>query len=124
MRLSEDKARQLSALVWRERLRRWLPVFAGIVVLAAGFGIILSNQMARSDRTVEVQERAGTVTDIKSGNNARGAAIVHVHLDDGRDVEAFSGFRVVPTKGTHVVVTEAKHASGRLTYDVIRVTEH
>ena len=45
----------------------------------------------------------------------------YVHLDDGRDVEAFSHFRVAPPNGAHVVVAEARHASGRVTYDVVRL---
>ena len=122
MRLSEEKARRLSALVWRERMKRWLPVAAGVVVLAGVFGFVLSQQIRRADRTVEVQERDGTVTGLKSGSAARGASILHVHLDDGRDVEAFSTFRVVPP-GAHVIIAEEKHASGRLTYDVLRLLD-
>jgi len=49
------------------------------------------------------------------------ASVIYVHLDDGRDVEAFSHFRVAPPNGAHVVVAEARHASGRVTYDVVRL---
>ena len=48
---------------------------------------------------------------------------IHVHLDDGRDVEAFSHFRVALPNGAHVVVAEARHASGRVTYDVVRLVD-
>ena len=120
MRLSQDKARRLSALVWRERLWRWLPIAAGVLAAAGVFVFVLANQVARVDRTVEVQERDGTVTGLKGGNAARGASILRVHLDDGRDVEAFSTLRVV-APGSHVVLTEARHASGRLTFDVLRL---
>ena len=104
-------------------MRRLLPIVVGVLLMAGGFVYILANQMGRADRTVDVQERDGTVTSLKQGGNARGAAIVRIHLDDGRDVEALSTFRIVPPKGTHVVVTEARHASGRLTFDVVRLSD-
>jgi hypothetical protein len=55
---------------------------------------------------------------VKKLGAARGAAVVHVHLDDGREVDAFSAMRLVPVAGTHVQISEARHASGRLTYDI------
>ncbi|MBO0740690.1 MAG: hypothetical protein J2P51_04625, partial [Hyphomicrobiaceae bacterium] len=63
------------------------------------------------------------VVHVKKSGNGRAAAIVEIRLDDGREAEAFSALRVDPQVGTHVVVTEARHASGRLTYDIARVAE-
>jgi hypothetical protein len=123
MRLSNEKARRLSTLIWRDRARRWLPVTAGVLAMAAIFGFVLANQMGRVDRTVEVKQRDGTVTSIKRGSAARGASILNVHLDDGRDIEAFSVLRTLPAAGSHVVIAEARHASGRLTYDVVRLLD-
>ena len=122
MRLSDDKARRLTALVWRERARRWLPVLLVVLALAGGLTFMLSSQVERADRTVAVHEREGTVLGIKQGGS-RGASIVRVHLEDGRDVDAYSTSRVVLPKGSHVVVAEARHASGRLTYDVVRLVD-
>jgi hypothetical protein len=122
MRLSDDKARRLTALVWRERARRWLPVLLVVLVLAGGVTFMLSSQVERADRTVAVHQREGTVLSIKQGGS-RGASIVRVHLDDGRDVDAYSTSRIVVPKGAHVIVTEARHASGRLTYDVVRLVD-
>jgi hypothetical protein len=48
---------------------------------------------------------------------------VHVHLDDGREVDAFSALRLTPFAGTHVVINEALHASGKHTFDVVRFAE-
>jgi hypothetical protein len=120
-RLSDEKARQLSALVWRERLKRLLPVAIGIVLLAGVFTYFNMQQLARVDQTVEVKQHDGTVTGHKGATGARGASILQVHLDDGRDVEAFSTFRVPPANGSHVTVSEARHASGRLTYDIVHL---
>lgn len=124
MRLSNDKARRLTALVWRERARRWLPVVLVVLAVAGAFTFVLSNQIKRADQTVDVRERDGTVVSIKQGGNARGAAIVRVHLDNGQDVDAISTFRIVPPKGSHVVIAEARHASGRLTYDILRLLDN
>jgi hypothetical protein len=120
MRLSEENARRLSALVWRDRARRFVPV----VVLAAGAVALLTfflvRQVERADATLDVKSHEATVLGVKHAG-ARGAAILHVHLDDGRDVDAASGMRVDPALGAHVVVYEARHASGRLTFDVARL---
>jgi hypothetical protein len=122
MKLSDEKARRLTALVWRERARRWLPIIAVTVGIFAVVSFFLARQIERADRTVDVKNHEGTVIAVKRGG-ARGAAVVRVHLDDGRDVDAFSALRLVPLTGTHVVIGEARHASGRLTYDVVRFGE-
>jgi hypothetical protein len=124
MHLSDEKARRLSSLIWRDRIRRWLPVVAGVLALAGVLGFVMANQMGRADRTVAVQEHDGTVISIKRANSARGASILAIHLDDGRDVEAFTALRVLPAAGSHVVIAEARHASGRSTYDVLRLADH
>lgn len=121
MKLSDDKARRLSRLVWRERVRRWLPVMAAAVLVLGAYGYFTEVQISRIDRTLEVKVHAATVLDIKRPA-ARGAAVVHVHLDDGRDVDAVSALRLAPVAGTHVVVNEGMHASGRLTFDVVRTS--
>jgi len=123
MRLSQEKARRLTALVWRERACRWLAALLAVLVLGGALTALLAYQVEHADRTVDVQQRDGTVMSVKPGSNARGAAVLRVHLDDGRDVDAFSASRIVPARGSHVVVAEARHASGRLTYDVLRLTD-
>jgi len=66
----------------------------------------------------------GKVVNVKKPGAARGAAIVHVLLDDGRDVDASSSAsRVAPSPGAHVIISEARHASGKLTYDITGVGE-
>jgi hypothetical protein len=118
MRLSKEKARQLSRLVWRDRLRRALPIVLGVVVLAVGATFFFLEQSERADRTVAVTMHDGQVVHVKKMGAARSAAVVQVHLDDGRDVDAFSALRLVPLPGAHVHISEARHASGKLTYDI------
>jgi hypothetical protein len=123
MRLSEEKARRLNALVWRERARRVLPVIAVAIGAIALLTFFLVRQVEKADRTLDVQVRQATVVHIKKSGNGRAAAIVEVRLDDGRDVEAFSALRIDPATGAHVIINEARHASGRMTYDIARVAE-
>src|SRR5262245_16172147 len=112
MRLSNAKARRLSALVWRERARRWLPALVGVLALAGAAIYMRSSQAQRVDRTLEVREREGTVVSIKQGGS-RGASVIRVHLGDGRDVDAHSASRLVLPLGSHIVLSESRHASGR-----------
>lgn len=121
MRLSQDKARHLSRMVWRERAKRFLPLILAAVVLFAAATVFLVRQIGRADRTLEVATRTGVVTEHEIG--MRKAAVVHVHLDDGRNVDVFSTLRVAPAVGAHVVISEARHASGKHTYDLVRVAE-
>jgi hypothetical protein len=123
MRLSDEKARRLNALVWRERARRVLPVVAVAIGAIALLTFFLVRQVEKADRTLDVQVRQATVVHIKKSGNGRAAAIVEVRLEDGRDVEAFSALRIDPATGAHVVINEARHASGRMTYDIARVAE-
>jgi len=122
MKLSQENARRLSAMVWRERLRRLLPIVLALVVLIALLTVFLIRQVERADRTVSVAVHNGTVLTLKQGGGAR-AAIVHVQLDDGREVDAFSALRLTPFAGSHVVINEAQHASGKHTFDVVRLAE-
>jgi hypothetical protein len=123
MRLSDEKARRLWRLVWRDRLRRALPIALAVVVLAVGATYFFLKQLERADRTVDVKMHDGKVVEVRKMGAARGAPVVHVLLDDGRDVDAFSALRVVPGPGAHVHIAEARHASGRLTYDVTGLTD-
>jgi hypothetical protein len=123
MRLSDEKARRLNALVWRDRARRFVPLIAVVVFAVAVLTFFLVRQVERADKTLDVKTHGATVVHIKKSGNGRAAAIVEVRLDDGRDVEAFSVLRLDPVMGAHVVVNEARHASGRLTYDIARLAE-
>lgn len=119
MRLSEDKARRLGTLIWRERLRRWLPPVLGVLCLFGGLTLYFNWQSSHSDPTVELHPRSGTVLNVKR-QTLRSAAIVHVRLDDGSEVDAFSGLGAILAPGTPVQIGEARHASGRLTYDILQ----
>jgi hypothetical protein len=121
MRLSNDKARRLMRLVWRDRARRALPLVLAASVLFAAVAYFTELSIDRIDRTVDVQQQSGTVVNVKQ-TGPRGS-IVRVHLGDGRDVEAFSANRLAPHAGERVLINEARHASGQSTYEVARLVD-
>lgn len=123
MRLSHDKARRLTLLLWRDRARRWLPAAASVALLAGLLAALFLYRLGHLDRTVAVQYHDGTVSGLESIGIGRAVSVVRVHLDNGRDVDASGAFRVVPEHGAHVRVAEERHASGHLTYRIFRVLD-
>ena len=121
MRLSDEKARQLNALVWRDRARRLAPVIAVVVFAIAVLTFFLVRQVEQADRTLDVQPHQATVVHIKKSGNGRAAA--HRRGPSRRRSRrgGLQRLRLDPMTGAHVIVNEARHASGRLTYDIARV---
>jgi hypothetical protein len=122
VKLSEDRARRLTRLVRRERLRRWLPIAAAGLAVVSLLVFMFEWRISHADRTVEVRMHDATVLNAKR-TASRGMTILHVHLDDGRDVDALSLLPLMLVPGAHVVVSEARQASGHLTWDVVRAAE-
>jgi hypothetical protein len=122
MKLSEDRARQLSRLVWRERLLRWLPLAAVGLAFVGVLAFMFEWRISHADRTVEVRMHDATVLNVRS-TASRGVTIFHVHLDDGRDVDAATFLRLPAVPGTHVVISESRQASGRLSWGVVRMAD-
>ena len=64
MRLSQDKSRRLTAMVWRERVKRWVPVALVLVLLFTGATYMLSNQLSKADKTLaEIEQENSQLTD-------------------------------------------------------------
>ena len=59
MRLSQDKSRRLTAMVWRERAKRWVPVALALVLLFAGATYMMSRQLSKADQTLNVVSHSG-----------------------------------------------------------------
>src|SRR5262245_65753240 len=79
MKLSQENARRLSALVWRERLRRFAPIVLAGLVLTALLTVFLVRQVEQADRPVSVAVHNATVLTVKQGGGA-GPALVPFHL--------------------------------------------
>lgn len=118
MRLSDENARRLTMMIWWERARLWVPIIFGICALIGGLVAITIYQQRRADPVVNVAQHQATVLSVTPGLSRSSAAVLHVHMDDGRDIDAVSRLRVLLAKGSHVQVSDARHASGRHTYDV------
>ena len=71
MRLSDEKARRLNALVWRERARRILPVIVVAVGAIALLTFFLVRQVEHADRTLDVRVHQATVVHVKKSGNGR-----------------------------------------------------
>jgi hypothetical protein len=123
MRLSDDKARRLSQLVWRDRARRWLPLIGAAIALFVMLAYVTDMAVNRVDRAVDVKVRSGTVLNLERKAAGRRTTVVRVQLEDGRDIDALSGLRLLPKAGEHVLINEVRHASGRLTYEVARLVD-
>jgi len=112
MRLSEDKARRLNALVWRERARRVLPVIAVAIGAIALLTFFLVRQVEKADRTLDVQVHQGhgrpcqEVRQRSRRRDCRGPSRRRAQCG------GFSALRVDPATGTHVIVNEARHSWG------------
>ena len=114
---------RLTAMLWRERAKK-IAIVAAIVAGVGGLMVGTINYRAgRSDPTVTVAQAHGTVLGLGRGNASRAVFIVSLRLDDGRAVDAFSQLRVQPLTGARVIVSEATHQSGRISYDVVRIAE-
>jgi hypothetical protein len=121
MRLSDDKARRLTRLVWRDRAKRALPLVLAAALLFAAVAYFTELSIGNIDRTIAVQQHPGTIVNVKQ-TSPRGSVVL-VHLGDGRDVEAFSSSRIAPHAGEHVLINEARHASGRSTYEIAKLVD-
>jgi hypothetical protein len=93
------------------------------VLLAGLLGALFAYRLGHLDRTVEVRDHNAVVIGLETAGIGRRASVLRVHLDDGRDVDAFGALRVVPPHGAQVVIAEERHASGHLTYKVLRALD-
>jgi len=121
MRLSKSNAQRLSGLVWRERARKAAIAVAAAVLLMGAVVWFTNYRLARADPTLDVHAVDATVAAKEGGRLAR--YVFHAKLADGREVDAVAPNGLPPPVGARVVLGEARHKSGRLTYDLIRLAE-
>jgi hypothetical protein len=55
VKLTEDRARRLSRLIWRDRLRHLLPLMVAALAIVGALAFMLEWRLSRTDRTVAVQ---------------------------------------------------------------------
>ena len=118
-----DRERALTRLIWIERIKR-----SAIAVLAAGtiFGAYVFLTYERTtliDQTVETAMLDGTVVSAERSLSRKGGYVVHVKLDDGKQIDAVSLLAFMPAPGAHAEVKMARHQSGLVTYNVNSVDQ-
>jgi hypothetical protein len=123
MKDPRSASQKISRLIWRQRIVTWGS--RGLLAAAAlgSAGAWTWYRQNQIDMTVEAHPITATVTGLGRGAVARGISVVHAHTDDGREVDAFSTLRLAPAVGAHIVLSEAHHKSGRITYDLLHVVE-
>ena len=123
MRLSNANAKKLSGLVWRERLRK-VAIVGAVAAALIGLVVWFTNyRLERADPTLAVTPVEATVTKKDTTRVGRSGFVFHAQLGDGREVDAVAPSGFPPAMGVHVVLGEARHKSGRLSYDLIRTVE-
>lgn len=121
MKEPNSAARKITRLVWRQRIVTWGSRTLIAVTLLGAVVAWTWYREGQIDPTLDAHSITATVTG--HGAPGRGAMVIHAHTDDGRDVDAFSMLRVAPPVGTHIILSEARHKSGRHSFDVLRLTE-
>lgn len=120
MRFSTDRQKKLTQLLWMERFKKAAPVILIALVLGGAAFYVANERSARQDRTIEVKDHKASVMAVKRPRS-RGVSIITARLDDGRVVDALSQLNEVLMADEPITIAEGIHASGRHTYDVIRV---
>ncbi len=122
MRLSRENDRKLTQMIWRERAKRIGVIGALAAVLVGGAVYFNRQQELRADPTVTVGSVEATVV-AGVARGSRKGYIVHARVSDGREVDAWVSSGYAPVPGTHVILAEAHHKSGKLSYEVIRTVQ-
>ena len=95
MRMSQEKSRRLPPWYGSERAKRWIPIASGprASVRRCTPTCFEPAQPRRPDSRGG-RRTSGTVTGMTRAGPR--SAIAHVHLDDGRDVDALSQLSIIP----------------------------
>lgn len=122
--MTPEQIRQLNRMILRQRLWRWGPVvLAGIAIFGA-YTWLTAEKLARIDQVVESHQVEGEVTAAARLTGRKGGFMVHVRLPGGEEVDAYSQLVEPLHAGERVALRAISHASGRTTYDVMKVETH
>ena len=123
MKLSRSNSRKLTQVIWLARFRKTGIVGAIAVALIAGAATFNYYRITRADPTLDVQPVNAIVYGQSVTRAARRGFVFHARLADGREVDAIAPNGFAPPDGTPVILDEAKHQSGRLTYELVKRVE-
>ena len=115
-----DRERELTRLIWKERIKRSaIAVFVAVAIFGA-YVFLTYERTTLIDKTIETATLDGTVVSSAPGLTAK-SMVVHVRLDDGREIDATSYQKLQPVPGAHAEIRMAKHQSGLVTYDLAKI---
>ncbi|MCB1510872.1 MAG: hypothetical protein KDJ36_08205 [Hyphomicrobiaceae bacterium] len=122
MKLSDENYRRLTGMIWRERLKTW--GLGALAVCAVITALVVIQQFAvkPTDPVVQVSNSEATVVAVTPAPVGRGVTL-KLRLPDGQKISAVANLRVYPTQGSHVRVSDVRHASGRHTYSVLGIAQ-
>ncbi len=115
-----ERERELSRLIWTERIKRSAIAVLTAVAIFGAYVFLTYERTKLIDVAVETARLDGTVVSTAPGLTGK-SMVVHVRLDDGREIDATSYLKLQPVPGAHAEVRMARHQSGRVTYDVAKV---
>ena len=115
-----ERERELSRLIWKERIKRSAIAVLAAVAIFGAYVFLTYERTKLVDVTVETAKLDGTVISTAPGLTGK-SMVVHVRLDDGREIDATSYLKLQPVPGAHAEVRMARHQSGRVTYGVAKV---
>jgi hypothetical protein len=119
--MTPEQKKQLDRAILMQRLKVIIPSVIVVALVFGGYAWVTAEKVARVDRTVESYTVAGHVAGAARLTGRRGAYRLHVRLDGGGEVEAVSALPQPPHDGEAVELRVATHASGRVTYQVVRL---
>lgn len=119
--MTPDQKRQLDRMIRMQRLKVVVPLVAAAVIVCGAIVWMTAARTARLDATVERHAVTGHVLGKAVLTGRRGGFQVHVRLDDGHEVDAVSQMRQPPYPGEAIELAASTHASGRVTYQVVRL---
>lgn len=119
--MQPELARKMQRAIWRYRLRSYGPTAALVALFVVLGGFVISYRFDRVDPTVGLTQFAGTILQAQRVAGRAAIFIAHVRLDDGREVDADSTLATVLEPTKRVIVSEARHASGKTSFHVLQV---
>lgn len=119
--MTPEQKKQLDRIILVSRLKVFVPMVATAAIVLGAVVWMTAAKISRTDATLERHPVAGQVAGVARLAGRRGGFQVHVKLDKGGEVDAVSALAQPPYNGEAVELDAATHASGRITYKVVRL---
>lgn len=115
-----ERERALTRLIWKQRIKTWGTAVLVAVTIFGGYVFMTYERTTLIDQTIETATLDGTIVGSSPGLTSK-STVVHVRLDDGRQIDAMTYARMQPVPGAHAEIRMAKHKSGLVTYNVAKI---